>query len=448
MRRAALSLCLVTLSIAACGEDQPRPAATAPETKRPAPPAPSEATAPDAPESTAPVAARPAVTSEPAPKPAPRAPAPRGDAARGKALVAEFECGRCHLGTGHPEPPVEKQCVGCHVKIHAGTFDADAETLADWQKTIVDLIDVPSLTSTDNLLRRDWIEAFLLDPHDVRPRLSATMPRLTITPDQARDIATYLAPSDPVRSDLSKADPARGRALLDTKGCGTCHVFSGVPPLKVSPIPTAMEAKLQSRGMTIAPDLRFTRERVRPAALVAWLLDPTARKPDTAMPAVRLSLEEVKDIARYLLETPLQPQPTQAIPARLPALTRDVRYEEVEKKIFRHTCWHCHADSEYVEIGDGGPGNTGGLGYKGKGINLADYSGVASGYTDANGERQSLFAKDAAGVPFLVASLMARYAEVAGKPIAGVRGMPLGLPPLPLEDVQLLESWIAQGRPQ
>jgi hypothetical protein len=26
--------------------------------------------------------------------------------------------------------------------------------------------------------------------------------------------------------------------------------------------------------------------------------------------------------------------------------------------------------------------------------------------------------------------------------------MPLGLPPLPLEDIQLVESWIAQGRPQ
>jgi hypothetical protein len=29
-----------------------------------------------------------------------------------------------------------------------------------------------------------------------------------------------------------------------------------------------------------------------------------------------------------------------------------------------------------------------------------------------------------------------------------VRGMPLGLPPLEPEQIQLVESWIAQGRPR
>jgi hypothetical protein len=43
---------------------------------------------------------------------------------------------------------------------------------------------------------------------------------------------------------------------------------------------------------------------------------------------------------------------------------------------------------------------------------------------------------------------MARYGEEAGTPNPNVRGMPLGLPPLPLEDIQLVETWIAQGRPQ
>ena len=42
----------------------------------------------------------------------------------------------------------------------------------------------------------------------------------------------------------------------------------------------------------------------------------------------------------------------------------------------------------------------------------------------------------------------ARHAEEAGRPDPAVRGMPLGLPPIPLEDIQLVESWIAQGRPQ
>ena len=29
-----------------------------------------------------------------------------------------------------------------------------------------------------------------------------------------------------------------------------------------------------------------------------------------------------------------------------------------------------------------------------------------------------------------------------------LRGMPLGLTPVPLEDIQLLDTWIAQGRPE
>jgi hypothetical protein len=41
---------------------------------------------------------------------------------------------------------------------------------------------------------------------------------------------------------------------------------------------------------------------------------------------------------------------------------------------------------------------------------------------------------------------MARYAEEAGKPNAEVRGMPLGLPPVPLDDIKLVVTWIAQGR--
>jgi hypothetical protein len=48
------------------------------------------------------------------------------------------------------------------------------------------------------------------------------------------------------------------------------------------------------------------------------------------------------------------------------------------------------------------------------------------------------------GLPWLVSVLMARHAEVRGHQVEGVRGMPLGLPPMSLEDIQLVESWIAQ----
>jgi hypothetical protein len=63
--------------------------------------------------------------------------------------------------------------------------------------------------------------------------------------------------------------------------------------------------------------------------------------------------------------------------------------------------------------------------------------------------RRSVFAPVQDGTPRLVAHLWARHTEEAGRPVPGIRGMPLGLPALPPEDIQLVvESWIAQGRPR
>jgi hypothetical protein len=132
---------------------------------------------------------------------------------------------------------------------------------------------------------------------------------------------------------------------------------------------------------------------------------------------------------------------------RLPPLDRKVTYDEVSTKVFRRTCWHCHGEPDYA-AGDGGPGNTGGFGFKPRGINFVDYGSVQAGRVDDQGERHSLFEKTADGTPRLLGALLARRDEEAGRPRADLRGMPLGYPSLSPEDVQLVESWIAQGRPR
>jgi hypothetical protein len=146
-----------------------------------------------------------------------------------------------------------------------------------------------------------------------------------------------------------------------------------------------------------------------------------------------------------LLQTPLQAPARASAPQRLPLLDREVRYEEVDARIFHKTCRHCHSDPELV-IGDGGPGYSGGFGFPKRGLDLNSYEGILSGSLDDGGQRRSLFTADADGVPRIVAHLLARHAEQAGRPLPGVRGMPLALPALPLEDIQLLDTWIAQGR--
>ncbi len=377
--------------------------------------------------------------------PAPVAIAPRGDPERGHALVAQFECNRCHDGTGHEAASLEKHCVHCHQTIMAGTYDAPKATLAKWQKIIVDLRDAPSLGETSARFRRGWIEKFLLEPRDLRPHLSATMPRLAITEEQARDIATYLANEDEKPVALGALDEARGKALFAAKGCATCHAFGGAPAVTAMPIPVPV-ANLE-RAMALAPDLRHARDRFRRDALATWIADPKSLKPDTTMPTIPMASDEARTLAAYVVGVAIAPVTREPAVVRLPPLARKVTWDEVSAKVFRNTCWHCHGEPEYA-VGDGGPGNTGGFGFKPRGLNVAEYEGIASGAIDDEGNRRSVFAATENGASRLVRALLARRGEENGENDAVMRGMPLGLPSLSPEDVQLVESWIAQGRPR
>ncbi|HEY3494169.1 MAG TPA: cytochrome c [Polyangiaceae bacterium] len=370
-----------------------------------------------------------------------------GDATRGAALVRELECNRCHEGASEPAATLEKNCTGCHARILEGKFAADPDDLMRWQRRIHHFVTLPSLGVARDKLRGSWVARFLLEPHDVRPGLEESMPRLRLSTEQARDIAAHLAPQDAREAEKPAGDAARGRTLLEQKGCGTCHRMSGVPALRASALPVRLEGERLTRAIRLAPDLALARERLLPEYLERWLAKPSALDPATAMPDIPLTPREARDIAAYVLTAPLtranEPKPFQ----RLPPLARPVLFPEVKARVLRKTCWHCHSDPDYA-IGDGGPGNTGGFGFPGKRINLAEHESVLAGYVDEQGERKSLFVADGAEKDGrLVRALLARHAEQSGTPVPGIRGMPLGLPALPAEDIQLVESWIAQGRP-
>lgn len=369
-----------------------------------------------------------------------------GNAARGAALVRELECSRCHEGTGAPDAPLEKNCTGCHARIESGTLTVDPEDLQRWQTRVRHFVSVPSLARTQGRFRSSWLERFLLEPHDLRPSLDETMPRLRLSPDQAKDLATHLAPHDASGVEKSAGVVERGRRLLETKGCGTCHRMTGVPPIAASAIPIRMPDARLSKAIRLAPDLSLSRERLLPGYLVRWLAKPSAVDPAALMPDIPLTPAEIADIAAYLLGAPLT-SPERTRFERLPLLDRPVPFSEVKARVFRKTCWHCHADPDYA-IGDGGPGNTGGFGFPPKRVNLAEHESILAGFVDETGVRRSLFLfEPPKHEGRLIEALLARHSEERGEPVAGVRGMPLGLPALPPEEIQLVESWIAQGRP-
>ncbi|MFO0664344.1 MAG: c-type cytochrome [Polyangiaceae bacterium] len=373
-----------------------------------------------------------------------------GNAELGKALVAEHQCNRCHEGTGLAAAPPAQQCVQCHRDIADGKFNAPAASLAKWKPVIAPLTEVPSFVGAGARFKRSAIENYLLQPHDLRPKMTQLMPRLALTRQEARHIAAYLVPDETKAAVDEKptGDVSKGRTVLDTKGCGSCHAFSGVAQLQGSAIPVTVDAKTMARATVLAPDLRYARDRMTTAQLENWLRSPHKVKADTTMPDIPLTDAEVKDAASYILAAELSPKGSVAPFVRLPVLTRKVTFEEVDKKVLHRTCWHCHSDPDFA-IGDGGPGNSGGFGFKPRGLNLASYEGVSAGLLDKGGQRASVFAKGGPDqLPLMIRSLVARHNEEAGAPTGEVRGMPLGMPPLTAEEIQLVDTWVAQGRPK
>lgn len=376
--------------------------------------------------------------------------APVIERVRADDLVAKFECTRCHEVPNAESAVRDKHCFGCHQQIHAGTFAAKPETLVKWRAHIQSMRSAPSLMAASRLTR-SAVREMLLNPHDVRPGSIAMMPRLVIGEREAARLAEFLVPDEDSPIAFRQELVERGAALFEQLACGRCHRFTGArlddPGLHERAKITDEQRRspgveAQAVAWTLAPDLRFARERMQPARVAAWI-----EHPGGAMPVIPgVGPDEAQALAAYVMTAPLSPRRPPEISKRLPVLEREVAWAEVSEKVFHDTCWHCHAVPDFAR-GDGGPGNSGGFGFKPRGLDLSSYVGISEGSFDDAGERRSVFEKRPDGTPRIVAHLMARHVEAAGG-TGDVRGMPLGLPPLSLEQIQLVESWIAQGRPQ
>jgi cytochrome c1 len=109
-----------------------------------------------------------------------------------------------------------------------------------------------------------------------------------------------LSPKPPQPKGVAGGDPARGLALIASgaHGCTACHDVPGVSA---------------PRGV-VGPPLEGMARRVfiggqipnEPGVMVAFLQDPPALLPQTAMPNVGLNAAQARDMAAYLytLEQP------------------------------------------------------------------------------------------------------------------------------------------------
>ena len=352
-------------------------------------------------------------------------------------LFSDAGCVLCH---GVPaklpdvaEPSRQDSCTGCHIWVREVAADPDRRAKAQaifpkwdrYERNVASYLSVPSLDAAMARLDPVWVRAYLRDPHDLRPGLPETMPVFHLDEQQINALSALFVPTPvPTSPAPTAGNIEAGRALFNARGCAACHAFGA-----------------EARGAyPMAPDLAYARERLSPDMMLAWIDDPKAVSPAATMPDMGVSREEATLIRDYLwLANPGGVAAPLATADPAPA-DRPVRWDEVEERVFGKICVHCHMNPE-LNNGRRGPGNAGGFGWAETGIELQTPEGVAAvadRIPAALLRRRHEAQRDVVG-----------YGERPAAITRGERpGMPLGLPPIPDEDIALVLAWIDQGMPQ
>lgn len=379
---------------------------------------------------------------------------PAAAIAEGREVMVRHECRRCHVIDDLPDPTREDHCTGCHIwmdglkpedPVYLKIADKYGEDiLIRYQTTIVHLKDTPDLSGLGKRVRGEWIESWLASPDDLRPHLEESMIRNKLSPEERHAVGNYFAATGGQQA-LSPAPekPAsldEGAALFKARGCDACHDFGNV---------------ITGPGAApLAPNLRFTRDRMDPELAVAWMDDPQSIRPGSVMPDL-LTREEAVVLRDWLWHADPGLVPRNAVQPTPRVLDREVTYEEMKEATLGKVCVHCHMNDHEK---DDGPGNGGGLGYEGMGLRMRTWDQLVLGAVDPTGARYSVL-EPLPGSRYspIVESMLLRHEEATRDQVPSGsdvehppfpserRGMPLGLPAMSPDEIDLLHTWISQG---
>jgi mono/diheme cytochrome c family protein len=199
---------------------------------------------------------------------------------RGRDLAGAFGCGRCHAAA---LPAVDDPAPG------------------------------PVLAGSRGRLDPAWLAAWLGDPHALRP--GTPMPALFEAGRQGEVerwiVADHLARSEGRPSTAEPGDVRAGEKAFLSLGCMACH-----------PTPDALREESPRHGQRA---LRSIADRMTPADLAGFLVDPHARYPDGRMP-LAVDDRAARDLAAFILvntEPPTRPAaPGRPRPEELEAVVR------------------------------------------------------------------------------------------------------------------------------
>ena len=159
------------------------------------------------------------------------------------------------------------------------------------------------------------------------------MRRLRIQVDEARVLAGYLytgAPRGSITAAWQGGDARTGEALFVSRGCRGCHSIG------------ATERSLVTR----APDLAGIGVKVRPEWLFDWLKSPRSYDPNTAMPQLALSDDDIRHLVAFLMSH----REGAALVVAAPRFQPGGAVEQPRATIARFDCPRCHLMSGFQKI--------------------------------------------------------------------------------------------------
>jgi cytochrome c1 len=269
--------------------------------------------------------------------------------------MMQASCQMCHgAQTFIPMAPVLTQgkqlvaqlgCFGCH---NLRGFEK-AERVG------------PSLLKMRSKADPSWMVQWIQNPKGYLPLTK--MPNFNLSEDEAISIAAYLLrhsePEQPYPTAFQPGSADRGRVLVSQLGCLGCHVVKDLESLKkgttaMPPAPPAEASKEGGNGKplprfpgagevyvggpTFGPDLSRVASKANAEWLYRWLKDPKRYRPKTNMPNLRLSDQEARDIATYLMTLGRR----EARAGLAAELTKEERVKAGESLIRKRGCFGCH----------------------------------------------------------------------------------------------------------
>lgn len=175
----------------------------------------------------------------------------------------------------------ENNCMGCHTILGEGAYYA------------------PELTKVVDRRGEAWIRIFLKDPQAMYPG-QRKMVQYNFTDEQISELIAFLTWIGQIDTNGFPKEP-------DMRPAPVQLTQASAPASGAAPAPAIFGAVCQAchslggKGGVVGPALDGVGQRFDEARLRAWLSDPQAVKPGTAMPNLALSEADLQDLTQFLL---------------------------------------------------------------------------------------------------------------------------------------------------